>query len=186
MRESILVLAASCLFLGSAQAASGITAELAGNACEEVVGSHEVQEISTGRFMIPSSLYLKKDEDKRLARGTCTFAVSLRASAGKKIVVSNVSQLASLRAYPSGVTARVDLEIFKAGAQGNRQSLEVRSEDKVERLTKTIGERGVVVETECEGSAILRGNLSAMLMGAGKARAFTRNLLLDIEEVDCQ
>ncbi|WP_413612961.1 hypothetical protein [Bdellovibrio sp. HCB-110] len=48
-----------------------------------------------------------------------------------------------------------------------------------------MGQQEVLIETECGGSAILRGNLAATLMGEGKARAFARNLYVDIAEVDC-
>lgn len=186
MNKSVLILATSFLFVVQAKAGNLGSVEIAGNACVAGVGTHALNEVNTGRFMIPTSLYVKKDEDKRVARGTCTFAVTLQASPGNKIVVSNSHQLASLRAYPTQTKARVDLEIFKAGSQGIKQTLEVQAQDLVSKETKSLGQDEVLVETECGGSAILRGNLAATLMGEGKARAFTRNLLVDISEVPCQ
>lgn len=186
MSKSILILATSFLFVVQAKAANLGAVEIAGNACEAGVGTHELNEISVGRYMIPTGLYVKKEEDKRVARGSCTFAMTLQASPGNKIVVSNSHQLAVLRTYPAKTRARVDLEIFKAGGQGAKQTLEIQSEDLASKATKSLGQEDVLLETECGGSAILRGNLAATLMGEGKARAFTRNLFVDIAEVPCQ
>ncbi|WP_413943872.1 hypothetical protein [Bdellovibrio sp. HCB-162] len=185
MSKSALILATGFLFVVQAKALNLGTVEIAGNACENQVGTHDVTEVSEGRFVIPTGLYLKKEEDKRVARGTCTFALPLKASAGKKIVVSDSHQLASLRAYPAQTKARIDLEIFKAGSQGVKQTLEVEAIDQASKVNKSLGQQETVVETECGGSAILRGNLAATLMGEGKARAFARNLYLNIAEVDC-
>lgn len=185
MGKGVILLATSFLFVAQAKALSLGAIEIAGNACENPVGTHELAEVSEGRFVIPTGLYLKKDEDKRVARGSCTFALALKASAGKKIVVSNSHQLVSLRAYPAQTKARMDLEIFKAGNQGVRQTLEVEAIDQSAKVNKSLGQQESLVETACGGSAILRGNLAATLMGEGKARAFARNLYLDIVEVDC-
>ncbi|WP_374077183.1 hypothetical protein [Bdellovibrio bacteriovorus] len=185
MGKGVMFLAASFLFVVQAKALNLGTVEIAGTSCETPVGAHELAEVSEGRFVIPTGLYLKKEEDKRVARGSCTFALNLKAAAGKKIVVSNSHQLASLRAYPSQTKARMDLEIFKAGSQGVKQILEVEAIDQASKVNKSLGQQEVLIETECGGSAILRGNLAATLMGEGKARAFARNLYVDIAEVDC-
>lgn len=186
MKGNIILLAAILLWGLHSQASSLGSIETAGNSCEQAVGTHELTEVSPGRFVIPTGLYVKKEEDKKVARGICTFALTLQASAGKKIVVSNSHQLATLRAYPTQTKARIDLEIFKAGSQGVKQTLEAQAQDQVAKATQILGQQETLLETECGGSAILRGNLAATLMGDGKARAFTRSLLLDISEVDCQ
>lgn len=185
MGKGVMFLATSFLFVVQAKALNLGAVEIAGTSCETPVGAHGLAEVSEGRFVIPTGLYLKKEEDKRVARGSCTFALNLKAAAGKKIVVSNSHQLASLRAYPSQTKARMDLEIFKAGSQGVKQILEVEAIDQPSRVNKSLGQQEVLIETECGGSAILRGNLAATLMGEGKARAFARNLYVDIAEVDC-
>lgn len=186
MGTSIIILATSFLFVVQAKAISLDAVEIAGNACQETVGTHELIEVTEGHYMIPIGLYIKKDEDKRVARGICTFALNMQASAGKRIVVSNTRQRISLRAYPAQTKARIDLEIFKAGSQGEKQSLEVEALDQVEKTTQSIGQLETVLETECGGSATLRGNLGATLIGSGKARAYARNLHVNIHEVDCQ
>lgn len=184
MKSSMFFLAASLFFIQAKASILG-SVDIAGNSCERPVGSYELNETRQGRFAVPVSLYVKKDGDKRVARGVCTFAMNLKASTGKKIVVSNSYQLVSLRAYPSQTKARIESEIFKAGSQGVRQSLEVDGSSQISKVNKGIEQSGVVVETECGGSAILRGNLAATLTGTGKARAFARDLYLDIAEVDC-
>ncbi|WP_347356953.1 hypothetical protein [Bdellovibrio sp.] len=160
--------------------------ETAGNACESTPGRYDLQSAGEGRVVIPSGLYVKKEESSRIARGTCTFALTLQAERGKKIIVKDSRQLLSLRAYPLNTKVRAELEIFKAGAQGAKQSLEVQSTEAAEKLTQYLGQQDVIVETACGGSEILRGNLSATIMGEGKARAFAKNLTLEIEEVSCQ
>jgi len=186
MRNFVLFLALGTLLGVKAQALQLNAVETAGNACETAVGSHDLKEVSQGRFVIPTGLYVKKDEDKRVARGTCTFALNLEAAPGKKIVVSNSHQLISLRAYPSQTKARVDLEIFKAGSQGLKQSQEVMAVDQAAKTTQVLAQNETLIETSCGGAVILRGNLAATLMGEGKARAFARDLYLDIVETDCQ
>lgn len=185
MGKGVIFLAASVLFVSQTYALGLGSVEIAGNSCEVPVGTHELMEVGEGRFAIPTGLYVKKEEDKRVARGACTFALTLQAAPGKKIVISNTHQLTSLRAYPSQTKARVDLEIFKAGSQGVKQALEIEAQEQVAKVSQPLGQQGPVLETECGGSAILRGNLAATLIGAGKARAFTRALYVDINEVDC-
>lgn len=160
--------------------------ETAGNACEIRPGSHEVRQLEDGRVIIPTGLYVKKDEDQRIARGSCTFALTLKADAGKKLVVSNSQQLLSLRAYPRETRVKADLEIFKAGQTGARQTAEIQSLESTEKLTQYLGQRDVILETACGGSEILRGNLAATLVGQGKARAFAKNLTLEIREESCR
>ncbi|UOF00088.1 hypothetical protein [Bdellovibrio reynosensis] len=184
MGKSVMILAASVLFVLQAEAAQLGYVEIAGSACQASVGTHELTEVGQNRYLIPNSIYVKKEEDKKVARGACTFAVTLQAAAGKKIIVANSHQLTSLRAYPSQTKARVDLELFKAGEQGERQVVETESTDRTSRISKSL-QQAAILETECGGSAILRGNLAATLIGTGKARAYTRSLYLDIVEVDC-
>lgn len=187
MGKGIIVLAAAAVLLTTqAQALTLGSIDTAGNACEVLVGSHEVAQTLSGRYIIPTGLYVKKDEDKRIARGSCTFALNLEASPGKKIIVSDSHQLADLRAYPAQTKARVDLEIFKAGSQGAKQTVEIEAVEQNAKANQILGQRDVILETECGGSAILRGNLAATIIGAGKARVFTRNLYLNISEVECQ
>lgn len=186
MSKSIIMLATSFLFVVQAKAIDLKAVDIAGNACNAAVGTHELIKVSEDRYLIPSGLYVRKDEDKRVARGVCTFALNIQAAAGKKIVVSNTRQLISLRAYPIQTKARIDLEIFKVGSRGEPQSLEVEAVDQFAKVSHSIGQQDVVVETECGGSTILRGNLAATLIGAGRARAYTRNLYLEIREIDCQ
>ncbi|KYG69256.1 hypothetical protein AZI87_08610 [Bdellovibrio bacteriovorus] len=185
MGKGVILAAATSLCVMQAQALTLDSAEIAGNACEAAVGTHEIREIAAHRFLVPTGLYIRKDEDKRVARGTCTFALNLKASAGKKIVVSDSHQTTSLRAYPTNTRARVDLEIFKAGEQSVKQTLEVEALEQTSKLEKSLGQQGAVVETSCGGSAILRGNLAGTVMGEGRGRVFTRDLILSIEEVDC-
>ncbi|KHD89014.1 MAG: hypothetical protein OM95_06040 [Bdellovibrio sp. ArHS] len=185
MGKGVIFAAAASLFILQAQAQALETVEIAGNACEAAVGTHEIREIASGRFVIPTSLYIRKDEDKRVARGTCTFALSLKASSGKKIVVANSHQTTSLRAYPANTKVRVDLEIFKAGEQSVKQVLEVQALEQTAKLEKALGQQGAILETSCGGSAILRGNLAGTVMGEGRGRIFSRDLILNIEEVDC-
>lgn len=186
MRNGIILLATSFLFVVQAKAVDFGSVEIAGNACQSAVGTHELVELSEGHFLIPTGLYLKKEEDKRVARGICTFALNIQAANGKKIVVSNSRQRVSLRAYPAQTKARIDLEVFKTGSQGEKQSLEVEAIDQTSKVNKSIGQQDVILETECGESAILRGNLAATLIGAGKARAYARNLHVDIHEIDCE
>lgn len=186
MGKGVMILAAAVLLVTQAQALELGAVETAGNACETPVGIHELTAVAPGRFVIPTGLYVKKEEDKRVARGSCTFAMTLKASPGKKVVVSNSHQLASVRAYPTQTKARVDLEIFKAGSQGVKQTIEVEALEQTAKINKSLGQEEALLETDCGGSAILRGNLAATIMGAGKARVFTRDLYLDIVEVECQ
>lgn len=185
MSRSVLVLATSVLFVLQAKAAELGAVEIAGNACEVAVGTHELLAVNDHRFVIPTGLYLKKDEDKSIARGQCTFALTLQASPGKKIIVSNSHQLVSLRAYPSGTKVQMNLEIFKAGSRGSVLTAIAQAADQVAKTNQSLESSDSLVETECGGSAILRGNLSATALGAGKARAFARPLYLDITEVTC-
>jgi len=185
MGKSILILATSFLCVVQARALSLGDIEIAGSACEAAVGTHELSEVSKGRYVIPVGLYLKKDENNSIARGSCVFALNLKAAVGKKILVSNSYQLASLRASPSQTTARMDLEIFKSGSQGVKQTLKAEAIDRVAKVNKSLGQQKSLVETDCGGSAILRGNLTATLMGKGKASAFARDLYVNIAEVDC-
>ncbi|WII72194.1 hypothetical protein QJS83_17160 [Bdellovibrio sp. 22V] len=187
MQKSFLVMTTSLLIAFQAQALEIGSVEIAGNACEAPVGTHElVEKGTTGRFEIPTGLYVKKDEDKKVARGVCTFALNLQASSGKKILVTDSYQTASLRAYPTQTKARAELEIFAAGDQGDKQVLEVEAVDQSAKLSKSLGQQGVLVETACGGAALLRGNLAATLIGSGKGRVFTKNLHIGITEVDCQ
>lgn len=186
MRTSLFVLATSVLFMSQVKAAEMSAVETAGNSCVAGVGTHELREIEEGRYMIPISLYVKKETDKRVVRGACTFAVTLRASAGHKIVVSDSHQFASLRVYPSQTKGRIDLELFEAGDQGIKNTLEGQSTDIASKQTAVLGQQGLIFATECGGSAILRGNLSATLMGEARARAFTRDLFIGISEIPCQ
>lgn len=186
MRKSIIVLTTSFLFVAQAKAIHLGKVETAGNACDTVVGTHDLIEVSEGHYMIPSGLYVKKDEDKRVVRGVCSFALTLQASAGKKIIVSNARQRVSLRAYPSQTKARMDLEIFEAGSRGETQTLEAQAVDRVAKVNDSIGQQDAVIETGCGASTILRGHLSGTLIGAGKAIAYARNLHVDIHEVECQ
>lgn len=186
MGKSIITLATSFLFVVQAKAINFGSVEIAGNACQSAVGTHELVEVSEGHFLIPTGLYLRKEEDKRVARGICTFALNIQTAVGKKIVVSNSRQRVSLRAYPSQTKARIDLEIFKTGSQGETQSLEAEAIDQTSKVNNSIGQEDVILETGCGESAILRGNLAATLIGAGKARAYARNLHVDIHEIDCQ
>lgn len=186
MRNHILVFTASFMLLAAANAQTSLnTIEIAGSACDGAVGTRELLQVSPMRYQIPNGIYLKKDEDKRVARGVCTFALNLQASTQTKIVVSNSHQLVSVRTYPAQTKARVELEIFKAGTQGDKQILEIASVDKAEKLSQVMSNQSLELQTECGGSMILRGNLAATLTGEGKARAFTRPLYLDISEVPC-
>lgn len=160
--------------------------ETAGNACEIRPGSHELRQLEDGRVIIPTGLYVKKDEDTRVARGSCTFALTLKADAGKKLVVSNSQQLLSLRAYPQETRVKAELEIFKAGSTGAKQTVEIHAVETNEKLTQYLGQRDVILETACGGSEILRGNLAATVTGQGKARAFAKNLTLEIREESCR
>ncbi len=186
MRANLLVLATSVLFMAQAEAATIGAVETAGNSCVAGIGTHELHELEEGRYTIPTSLYVKKETDKRVARGACTFAVTLSAAPGHRVVVSDSHQFASLRVYPSQTKARVDLEIFKAGSQGVKNTLEAQSLETTTKQNAVLGQQGVILETECGGSAILRGNLSATVMGEGRARVFTRDLYIGISEVPCQ
>lgn len=184
MTKHILVLAASTLWALEAISAGINYVETAGTACEKTPGRYEL-ETSEGRLRIPIGLYVKKDEASRVARGACSFAMTLQASAGKKIVVSDSYQLVSLRAYPNQTRVRAELEIFKAGSQGEKQILEVQATSEAGRLTQALEKSGALLETACGGSEILRGNVAATLIGAGKARAFAKPLYLDVHEVEC-
>ncbi|MNL34837.1 hypothetical protein D3C87_1568300 [compost metagenome] len=162
--------------------------DTAGNACEYAPGSYEAQEIQEGsdRYRIPTSVYVKKDEGRMVARGACTFALNIKAARGKKIQVSNSYQMASLRAYPENTRVKAELEIFRDGTQGEKSILIVEAEGRSERVVDGLGSAEILAESECGGAAILRGNLAITAIGKGKVRAFTRDLYLDIREVSCQ
>lgn len=183
MKHTLLA-ASFTLLSATSQAALGVV-ETAGNACELTPGRYEVQ-THQDRTFLPTGLYVKKDENTKIARGSCTFALTLQASAGKKIVVRDSRQLLSLRAYPNQTQVRAELELFKAGSQGVKQTLQIQSSELAEKATQYLGQSEVLIETACGGAEILRGNLSATIIGAGKARAFARDLSLQIQEVSCQ
>ncbi|MGE9746289.1 hypothetical protein [Bdellovibrio bacteriovorus] len=179
------LLAASFTFVSlAASAAAAGFVETAGNACEWTPGRYELSE-TEGRVRIPNGLYVKKEETSKIARGSCTFALTLKAPAGKKIVVRDSQQLISLRAYPQQTRVKAEVEIFKAGSQGAKQTLEIVAAEIAEKTTQYVGQKDVLLETACGGSDILRGNLSATIIGEGKGRAFAKNVTLDIQEVDC-
>lgn len=181
----LTLLAASFTLLSFTASASELGfVDTAGNACEWTPGRYSLTE-GFGRVRIPNGLYVKKEETSKIARGNCTFALTLKAAAGKKIVVRDSQQLISLRAYPQQTRVKTELEIFKAGHQGAKQTLEIVAAEKAEKTTQYVGQNDVLLETACGGSEILRGNLSATIIGEGKGRAFAKNVTLDIQEVDC-
>jgi|GEM_PF-1814675 len=161
--------------------------DLRGSICELETGSHELAAVqgSQHRFVIPLGVYLSKKEAVTLARGACAFALPIKARPGMKVVVANSSQLISLRAYPSS-KVKMDLELFKAGSVGEKQVRTIESAEKAVRSAEFLRHPEVLVESECGKEMILRGQLTATLLGSGAGRVFTRNLELDMIEVPCE
>jgi hypothetical protein len=186
--KSYFVLASSLVLSLQVSALTLGPIETAGNACEAAPGRYSAQETFEGsqRYQIPIGIYVKKEEDRGVARGVCTFALNVKADAGKKIVVSNSRQIVSLRAYPEQTKVQAELEIFRVGTHGEKAILTAESSTLTRRVADSLGSEEILAETECAGSATLRGNLSIMALGAGKARAFARDLFIDIKEVSCE
>lgn len=158
---------------------------IAGNICQNPVGTHKVVSgADPDSFVIPLGVYLKKDNTAGLARGACTFAVPLKAEANKRIVVRAARQFYSLRTYQDVSKAKIDVELFKAGSRGPLLSAEIPGS---EGLSKTHGflVADDVIVSGCGESLNLRGNLSAMIVGTGKARVFAKDLQLHIVEEIC-
>lgn len=159
--------------------------ETSGNICLNPLGSSKLRNGPTSdSFIIPLGAYLKKGEDKNLLRGSCTFALPIKGAPGKRIVVKEGQQFYSVRAFPELQKAKLDVELFKAGSQGQRQAIEVLGANTIQKSNGHMIS-DVILTTACDEDIILRGNLSAFAVGNGKGQIFTKDLHLKIIEEDC-
>lgn len=159
--------------------------QIAGNICQQAVGAHSVEKgIDEGTYIIPLGVYLKKDNSASLARGSCTFAMSVTADAHKRIRVQQAQQFFSLKSFENVNKVKIDLEVFRAGERGLVMSAELPTANQKEKRHGYLSQEDVLV-SECGAGLTLRGNLSALSMGSGKSRVFAKDLKLKIVEEDC-
>lgn len=170
----------------SAQAFETGGLDIVGTNCLVPNGSHELipQEGNENRFGFNTEFYLKKDAATKLARGSCSFSLVVTAKKGHKVLVANAYQTVSLRAADQA-RAMINLEVFKAGSRNEVISESLNAEGRSAKKNAALQKGDLAAITECSGSIILRGNLSASVIGAGKASVYARPLWLDIVEVPC-
>ena len=142
-------------------------------------------EIQNDQLMIPIAAMVKKDVSKKLARGTCQFALPIQLAPDHKLIIEDATLLANINiANPS--KSRIAVEVFKAGSVGPK--LIDESESTARRIKKDISltQQGVILESACGESLILRGNTSILLTGSARATARTDLLQLGARVVECK
>lgn len=161
--------------------------QIAGHACDAESGIQPLQKVegSEIRYKLPTSIYLRKDSSKSLLRGSCTFALPVTAAPGMKVIAANAEQLVSLRAEAKS-NIKVELELFKSGSIGEKLVKELLTQEKSGASAEILRHVDLIAESECGGEIILRGNLSATLLGSGSSRAYARHLEMDILAVPCE
>lgn len=161
--------------------------QVAGNACDVETGVQPLQKVEDSdiRYVLPTSIYIRKDHSKSLLRGACTFALPVTAAPGMKVIAANAAQLVSLRAEARS-NVKVELELFKSGSSNEKMVKTLVTKDESDISAEILRKVDLIAESECGGQIILRGNLSAIMMGSGASRAYTRNLEMDILAVPCE
>jgi hypothetical protein len=144
---------------------------LDGNSCRlGDAGSIEVQ-ILDGKLQIPAASTLRKAARVSLERGACSFALPIHVEPGYRLVLKDPSALGSVNVARDS-RARIDLEIFVAGSQGQRMTVMVGSSQERIRQTIDIRQSETILVTSCSGQSLnLRGNSSTLLQGAALGRS---------------
>lgn len=180
------VATSTSLSVAMAQALQFGELKIAGNACDAETGVQELVKVEDSeiRYLIPLSLYLRKDQGKSLARANCTFSLPVKAAAGMKVIAANSAQLISLRAAANS-NLKVELELFKSGSSNEKVNMELVTEDHSDVAADILRKPDLIAQSECGGQMILRGNLSTVMRGQGSSRVYARDLELDILAVPC-
>lgn len=138
--------------------------KLGGTACSlSDIGPIDVT-INHGTLQIPAISTLKKVAGDSLERGTCQFVVPVTLAPGYRLVLRDMAAWADLR-LSRGTSARIDLEIFAAGSQGDRITLVESAPDRRIRKTVQLHQDGEVLVSACGESFNLRGNTSILMQG---------------------
>ena len=142
--------------------------QLSGTACVTSGAGSQSLEIVDDKLEIPISLMAKKANGSGILRGTCAFSLPLQMAPGRRLVVSETS-IPGLLNLAKGSSSRVSAEIFKVGDHG--QVLTDMSSATAKKIKKSIEltQAGQVLLVDCGESTILRGNLSALIQGTGRA-----------------
>lgn len=160
--------------------------KIGGNSCLAQTGEQKLGETKEGHFIIPMGMYLKKDEGNSLSRGSCNFSLAVKVDNSKRVLVKSSRILTSLRGKDEIKKLRVDLEVFKAGTIGTKQVAEAQSAASAKVRQESYLVHDDIYTSNCGESFILRGNLSGIIMGSGVGRIFTKNLIVDVVEEECQ
>jgi hypothetical protein len=160
--------------------------QLAGNGCVAPTGAHDVGRIdgASDRYSIPIMLKEEKLSEASLARVSCVMALPISLAANEKLQILDVSQKVRLRAGASS-SARFDLEVFLVGQEGTKLNAEINAQEKTVRSTRTLNEEGVLAESKCGDSVMVRANSSARLMGTSRVRVQSEALKLGLRIVAC-
>lgn len=169
--------------------------QIAGNMCLQNVGEHNVQLVhgSNIRIKIPVASKIDNLTDSGIiTRGSCTFALPLKAKDGHKIIVLNVKLAAQLKLNGHGLTrevvtrANTQVELFQAGSKGEILKLEVEGVSQNQNVRKILAIEDVVTETSCGGSMILRGNIATTIIGKTATKAYNSDLYMDLIQIPCE
>ncbi|AZZ36127.1 hypothetical protein CIK05_04740 [Bdellovibrio sp. qaytius] len=162
----------------SVQAATFGSVTLAGAGCLTKASELKVLSKADSSYAIP--LNLKVDMDSGgLNRKACSASLPVTLAADEKLVIENISQKVNTNVQ-SGGSAKAQLEVFFAGQKSEVLKVEAIANDKLE-LTKA----GVVGESSCGGTAIVRANASGVAMGKAKVSINHGELQLNLKVVKC-
>lgn len=169
--------------------------QIAGNMCLQSVGEHNVQLVNGSNIRIKIPVASKIDnltDSGIITRGSCTFALPLKAKDGYKIIALNAKMAAQIKLKGHGLTreavtrANTQVEIFQAGSKGEVLKLEVEGISQNQNVRKVLGIEEVVTETSCGGSMILRGNIATTIIGKTSTKAYNSDLYVDLIQVPCE
>lgn len=199
-RARFFVFSLSLLMLVSAKAQNNSVADafdfttpvfgdlkIAGTACETASGSQDLV-IENDRLHIPLNLNLSKSRGVGVSRGTCVFALQAIVPAGMRLIVRDLSQDYQL-SLGRAASAKLSLEIFESGTQGEAIVVDESNSNVLTNEISGVIEKDIVYQSECSTdvrSTLLRGNLSALLMGKRAAEAHLQDLSFVAELQSCQ
>lgn len=157
---------------------------MGGNGC---FGASSLVEVNgePGRYAFPIRVRVNKKSETTFDRKTCNIRLPISLAPNEKVQLVNLSQVVRAVGY-AGADVKSNLNMSFAGRSAEALVFETKITADEPSVIEILKNDGVVAESACGKDAMLTGNLSILVHGAG-SQAFitTGSAMLTLKVVTC-
>lgn len=160
-------------------------AVFSGAGCGQAQSMKMRQQDSKYDLQIPLHLSLKKDKSKKLIRKSCSFRLSLKPGAGKKIILRNYGQTINSEVGP-GAELHYSVNASFVGQKTESLELQTRAINQKIQRQEELKSNMLNIESKCGQSVMLAAQSSSYAQSAGTVSLSSKDLKVTLQLVRCQ